>query len=262
MKKHLKAIGAVVAAVLLVSAVTVTVSAAGPRGRLGDEGGTLPTERQGHGFAPRDGMPARGARGPNLEGLAEALGITVDELQEQLDGGRTMAEVAQEGGVDLEAALAQARQEKMSERFDREGSVREGRVSEPRGGMTARGAMRPNLECTADALGLTVEQLQAKLDDGMTVAEVADELGVDLEAALEAARQAQQIECIDQAVEDGTMSEEQAEWLLEGLDKGYLGRGGMMSPGGPFGGGGMRRPGGFGGFPNRAPAPAPDASDA
>ena len=67
---------------------------------------------------------------------------------------------------------------------------------------------------------------------------------------------------IAQAVKDGKMTQEQADWLLQGLEKGYTGkgRGGMFGFGhGPMGRGGMRGHGNWGGAP--APAtPAPGSS--
>jgi hypothetical protein len=72
-------------------------------------------------------------------------------------------------------------------------------------------------------------------------------------------------DAIAQAVEDGKMSQEQADWLLEGLDKGFLPRGRGFGHGpGMRGGRGGIAPGGFapGGIsPQSAPsAPAVPSS--
>ena len=81
----------------------------------------------------------------------------------------------------------------------------------------------------AEALGLTPEELFAELHDGKTLEEIAGAQGVDLDAVKErmaAEAEAERVEAmrdaIAQAVEDGEMSDEQAQWLLEGLDKGYM----------------------------------------
>ena len=61
-------------------------------------------------------------------------------------------------------------------------------------------------------------------------------------------------EAIEQAVEDERLTQERADWLLEGLDQGFfpMGRG--------FGFGHSMR-GGFGGFaPQRTPSVAPSSS--
>ena len=99
-------------------------------------------------------------------------------------------------------------------------------------------------DTAAEALGLTPDELFGELHGGKSLDEVAEAQGVEMETvqeALSAAREAAMRDAIAQAVEDGNMSQEQADWLLEGLDNGFMphGRG--------FGHGrGMR--GGRGGF--------------
>jgi hypothetical protein len=94
-------------------------------------------------------------------------------------------------------------------------------------------------DAAAEALGLTPNELFVKLhDEGKTVTEIAEEKGVDIQVvqdALNASRAEAQRQSIAQAVEDGTMSQEQADWLLEGLEKGFMVGGHGMGPGG-FGG--------------------------
>jgi uncharacterized protein YidB (DUF937 family) len=67
--------------------------------------------------------------------------------------------------------------------------------------------------------------LTAALDEGKTLQELADEAGVDMQEirdALSALREESLRERIVQALEDGTITQEHADWLLEGLDKGFL----------------------------------------
>ena len=100
-------------------------------------------------------------------------------------------------------------------------------------------------DAAAEALGLTPDGLFAELHDaGKTLTEVAQEQGVDtdaLEEAMNASRIESMRERIQQAVEDGTLSQDQADWMLEGLDKGLMGgrhgmgHGGFGHPEGPFG---------------------------
>jgi len=101
------------------------------------------------------------------------------------------------------------------------------------------------LEAAAEVLGMTAEDLALELWGGATLSGLAEEKGVDLQDiqdAVNAANDAAKRDAIEQAVEDGTITREHADWLLEGLDNGYLGGHGF----GHFGGhGGMR---GFGGF--------------
>lgn len=92
----------------------------------------------------------------------------------------------------------------------------------------------------ADVLGLTPEELFTELHAGKTMPEVAEAQGVemeDLQEALSAVREEAMRDQIVQAVEEGAMSQEQADWLLEGLEQGFVpGRG----FGRGFGGGRMR----------------------
>jgi hypothetical protein len=80
------------------------------------------------------------------------------------------------------------------------------------------------LEAAAGVLGMTTDELKTRLQDGATLEELADEAGVDLEdvrTAIQEARIEATRAAIQQAVVDGEMSQEKADWLLEGLDKGY-----------------------------------------
>jgi hypothetical protein len=81
------------------------------------------------------------------------------------------------------------------------------------------------LAAAAEALGMTTEELTTELRSGKTLAEIAEEAGVDLGVvrdAIQAARAEEIRQWIEQAVSDGTISQEKADWLLEGLEKGFL----------------------------------------
>jgi hypothetical protein len=92
---------------------------------------------------------------------------------------------------------------------------------------------------------MTADELSTQLWGGKTLADLAEAAGIDLQDvrdAVNAALEAAQRDAIEQAVEDGTLTREHADWLLQGLDNGYLGGHGF----GHFGG----HPGfrGFGGL--------------
>ncbi len=136
-----------------------------------------------------------------------------------------------------------------------------------RGAFGSGGGEWTMFDKVADVLGLTPEDLFSERRAGKTLEELTEEQGVDLEKlqdALDDAREEAFRDRIAQAVRNEEMSEAQADWLLEGLDEGYLPRGGFMRHGRGLDRGfghGMR--GGFGGFaPQRAPqsSPAPDTS--
>ncbi|HJS19705.1 MAG TPA: hypothetical protein VJ785_13230 [Anaerolineales bacterium] len=93
------------------------------------------------------------------------------------------------------------------------------------------------LQAAAEALDMTTDKLIAELQSGKTLEQIAEEAGVeyaDVQAAIQTAREAEIRKRIQQAVDNGTITQENADWLLEGLEKGFLG-----GPGG-FGFGGRR----------------------
>ena len=78
----------------------------------------------------------------------------------------------------------------------------------------------------AKALNLTPTQLFEALHSGKTLDEIAKTQGVDLAKVQEAANAARiqaMKDKIAQAVKDGKMTQEQADWLLQGLEKGLHG---------------------------------------
>jgi hypothetical protein len=109
-----------------------------------------------------------------------------------------------------------------------------------RGPGGGRGLGGVALDAAAKALNMTTDELTAALKSGKTLPELADEAGVDIEevrAAIQAARETELRERISQAVADGTISQAKADWLLEGLDQGFLfdGSGFGLGFGGPRG---------------------------
>ena len=81
------------------------------------------------------------------------------------------------------------------------------------------------MEAVADILGMTTDELSTALHDGQTLEELAEAVGTDvdtLEEAAQAANDQAVRDTIEQSVEDGTRTREHADWLLEGLDKGYI----------------------------------------
>jgi hypothetical protein len=114
-------------------------------------------------------------------------------------------------------------------------------------------------DAQAKALNLTPTQLFEQLHGGKTLTEIAQAQGVDLTKVQDAVKTVQvqaTKDRISQSVKDGSMTQGQADWLLEGLDKGYMDGG----PGfGPFGAGHMmggKGPGPRGGATGALGAPA------
>lgn len=114
-------------------------------------------------------------------------------------------------------------------------------------------------DATAEMLGLTPEQLFAELRAGKSLADLAEAQGIDLQTvydALGAARVEAMQGAIQQAVEDGRLTQEQADWRLQGLEQGFLPRGRGFGHG--FGAEGNWPGHGF--VPSLAPSVAPGSS--
>ena len=210
---------------------------------------------RGMGGRPARGGPFRdGAVGNVLEIVADELDLSVEEVIEALRDGETVADFVEAHGGDVDdivrAAVAEAEarlneavengrltEERKAEILERLQTELPERLEEPWQPRGARDgllggfseAFWNRFDGVAEALGLDPEQLFSRLHDGETVADVAEDLGVNLEdvrGALEDARAEQREDAIQQALEDGRITEEQAEWMLEGIEKGFLPRGG------------------------------------
>ncbi len=209
-------IGAVGAAVVYAQSPTPAAPTGGPMGGGGPGG-------FGHGDR---NMPQAA-----LDAAAKALGLTSTDLKTQLDSGKTLQEIASAQGVDFNTV------------------------------MQAMQAARPlmlgptELDAAAKALNMTSDELSTQLKNGKTLSDLATSQGVTLQSvqdAIQAARKTEMTAQINQAVTNGQMTQDKANWLLEGLNKGYL-----DGPGGfGFGRGiGFGGPGPNGGQPPAQAAP-------
>lgn len=170
-----------------------------------------------------------GHRGQSLEVAAEALGMTAEELRAELADGKSIAQVAEAEGVDLqtvidalvadgttrlEAAIA-ALPDRVTEMVNRTGWGEDG----PGGhhGPRGHGGFRIHgLEAAADAIGITPDELRTALQDGSTIAEVAEANDVDVDAVIEALV-ADATAKLDEAVANGRISAERAETMKAAL---------------------------------------------
>jgi hypothetical protein len=105
-----------------------------------------------------------------------------------------------------------------------------------------------DFDAEAEALNLTPTQLFEQLHSGKSLSDIASAQGIELQKvqdAVAAVHTQAMKDNISQAVKDGKMTQDQADWLLQGIEKGYttggldFGRGtGMVGhgmPGGDFG---------------------------
>jgi len=81
------------------------------------------------------------------------------------------------------------------------------------------------LKAVAGVLNMEPEEVIAAMIDGKTIKDLADDADVDMQEikdALTAVRETAIRERITQALENETITQEHADWLLEGLENGFL----------------------------------------
>lgn len=123
------------------------------------------------------------------------------------------------------------------------------------------GGSRVVFDAAAEALGLTPEQLFAERRAGNNLADIAEAEDVDPQTvydAMNAARVETVRQAIEQAVEDGRLTQEQADWMRQGLEHGFMPMGRGFGHGLGFGGEGNCP--GHGSAPSSAPSVAPSSS--
>jgi len=203
---------------------TLAYAQQGPRSMAHMNEGMMPFKGRGD-FDPMGQFGGPGQGGPGWLGgkidrqalLGDALGISVEEL-----------EAAQEK-ADL-AAIQQA--------------VDEGLITQEQADlMTAGYKLRSYIDkeaLMADALGMSVEELQAARDEGKPLAVIIYEQGLN-PATLRTNIQTAFDEVIQQAIADGVVTQEQVDQLTNRMEAGFgpggfHGRGGFGGPRGEFGG--------------------------
>jgi len=191
---------------------------------------------------PRGGDFWMGGRGgyssSALDAVAEALGLETDALLEELQAGKTVAEVAEAQGValddvvaalladytaDLDAAVEEGTitREVADARLTLRRAEIESWLAEPIparaagmvGLMAGRGYTGLALDTVAEALGLETDALLDELQAGKTVAEIAEAQGVALADVIDAVIAAAE-EKLAAAVEAGTLTQAQADAQL------------------------------------------------
>jgi hypothetical protein len=151
------------------------------------------------------------------QNLAGILGISV----EQYDGAVVQARDQTLDQAVTEGWLTQDQADQMRERMDQApdampwgmgpGFDMHGRGMKGDWGM--KGAGVNLLSVAADQLGMTQDELMTALRDGQTIAGLAEEKGIDVQKIADAYI-AQLTEKLNQAVTDGTITQNQADWML------------------------------------------------
>jgi hypothetical protein len=181
-------------------------------------------------------------RGDALAVAADAIGITEDELRTALEDGQSMAQVAEANDVEVQTVIdalvtdaTEHLEAAIDELPDRMAKVveREGLPERPQGRGPRFGA---GLDAAAEAIGITSEELRDALQDGSTIAEVAEANDVEVQTVIDALVADAEAH-LDEAVADGRITEEQAAGrkaeLPERIEALVNGEGPVGGPGGP-----------------------------
>ncbi len=196
----------------------------------------VPAEADGSGFGPKGNHRGHGThrffdKEAYNEALADALGVSVEDLLAARETAKATL---------IQQAVAEG--ELTQEQAD---AILSGEGLRSLGPIVDKAAMQATI---AGALGLSVEELEAMKAEGKRLPQIAEEQGVEMSAVQEAVKAAHAA-AIQQAVEDGTITQEQADWLLE--------HGGKRGPGGP----GKHGNGRFGGQSGKGFPAAPPGFD-
>ena len=194
------------------------------------------------------------------EAVAEVLGISVEEYDAAVETaqGQVVDEAVTEGW--LTEDQAEQMRERMAEGFGP--GMRGGKFGSMHGGrggfMGAPGGSLLNV--AAEQMDMSVQELVEALDEDTSIADVAAEKGVDVQTIADAYL-AQLSETLNQAVTDGKLTQERADWMLAQATEQVQAQltepfeFGGPCPGGFHGGPGMMRPGGgFRSLPDKTDA--------
>ena len=184
-----------------------------------------------------------------VEDIADDLGITVEELRDLVGEDKTIAQVAEEAGIDVNAAVAEALTEYQTSLDE---AVAAGRITQEEAdsrlaGIQTRvdealnaiggpvlsirghaglclgkgvngiiGGMHVGQQI-AESMGVTQQELRELVGEEGTIAQVAADAGVDAQSIVDGAL-AEAGTALDAAVADGTITQERADELLADME--------------------------------------------
>ncbi|MBS1250689.1 MAG: hypothetical protein MAG431_02284 [Chloroflexi bacterium] len=181
--------------------------------------------------------------------IADAFGLTVEELDAMHENGETLWTWAEAQGLTVEefqVKMLEARQNALQQAVD-DGTITQEQADQMASRQGGPGVGRPGREpgmfggeasplhdamsaAIADAFGLTVEELDAMHENGETLWTWAESQGLTVEEFQVKMLEARQ-NALQQAVDDGTITQEQADQMLE--HQGGPGFGGQTPGAGP-----------------------------
>jgi len=176
-------------------------------------------------------------RGMMLEVLADVLGMTPQDLRAAFHEGQRVPDLVAAAGLDptiiaarikaemisrIQAAVDEGklppdRAEVLIDRLEASDTIERWLAGEQPPVTLEQRLHRAGWEALADALGMSVEDLQQSLREGQTVADLMDAADVDPDTVSEKVKTAL-IECVQQAVQDGEISAEQGEELIAHIE--------------------------------------------
>lgn len=176
--------------------------------------------------------------------IAEVLGLTTDELKAALQGDKTLATIASEQNVDVDAvvnAIVEAKTVKLDEQLS-EGKLTQeeydSRVADlseqaqkmvngewkgqpgGKGESGRQGGIKGigSSEEVAEALGLTTDELKTEVQSGKTLAAIATERNIDVQTVIAAIVEAQTAKYNEQ-LSEGKLTQEQFDEKIAGLSE-------------------------------------------
>lgn len=201
-------------AMLIASLVAVGWTRVGAQSEEGDE--NAPAEVHECDFIEFEG-------GYGMEEVAKAIGIDEETLWTELEAGKTLAQIAQDNGVDPQKVIdvMVAEELKFIDELVEAGDITAEEAAEWKAETAKYIEFEVNTvfvdpyEVAAKTIGIDTDTLWSELDTNKSVAEIAQANGVEPQAVIDAVI-ASENEMIDKEIAAGLLTEEDAkEWRAE-----------------------------------------------
>lgn len=180
-----------------------------------------------------DDLKARMESGKSFKDIATDLGISEETLQAKMEEARTAHQAEMKAKVQQEVTdgkITQAQADERIANMEKGPQGEKGNRPEGRGPGEGRGMKDETkmLETHASMLGITVDDLKARMESGKSLEDIAADLGISgetLQAKMEEARATHQAERkaemttkLQQDVTDGKITQAQADQMLANLE--------------------------------------------
>ena len=158
--------------------------------------------------------------------LASVLGITEDQLWEELDAGKSYAEIAQANGVDVQKVIDAlvAVEDKFIDELLAEGEITAEEAAEWKAETVKWVTFEVNnvyvdpYDVAAQAIGIDEETFWTELENGKSIAEIAQANGVDTQTVIDAVVASENGQ-VDKQVAAGLLTEAEAQAWREEINQ-------------------------------------------